>query len=110
MSINLPNGNHHEDLSPTDALSIASRARTTYYARKFAALHQISEWEVYLDVAKGKVHECEETLQKLREEVATTEGNLGMIESGMVELQRAILEAQHSCGSSNDCADVQSVD
>ena len=110
MTINLPNGNHHGDISPADALSIASRARTTYYARKYTALHQISEWEVHLDAAKSKVHECEETLQKLREEVVTTEGDLGKIESSMAELQRVILEARHSHEDLADFESVHSVD
>lgn len=80
-------------------MSIAARERTTYYARKYAALYRISECEAHLEAAKSKVHECEDTLQKLQEEVVISEENLERIESGMEELQRIETEHHHSSGS-----------
>jgi PIN domain nuclease of toxin-antitoxin system len=82
-------------MSPADAMCVASRERTTQYARKYIVLHKISEWEVHLNTAKGKVHECEEMLQKLREEVEVVDSNLGRLENGMEDLKRAMQQPQH---------------
>jgi SMC interacting uncharacterized protein involved in chromosome segregation len=82
----LPRADDLENLSVADAMSIAARERTTYYAHKYAALYRISECEAHLEAAKSKVHECEDTLQKLQEEVVISEENLERIESGMEEL------------------------
>jgi septation ring formation regulator EzrA len=82
-------------MSPADAMNVASRERTSQYARKYTVLHKISEWEVHLDTAKGKVHECEETLQKLREEVEVVDVNLGRLESGMEGFKRAMQRPRH---------------
>jgi hypothetical protein len=94
MIDSLPDGRDINNISLADAMNIASRERTTQYARKFGMLHEISEWEVRLGGAKDKVHECEEALWKLRQEVETTDGQLGKIESSMEELKRA-MEAQY---------------
>ena len=58
----LPDGRDINNVSLADAMNIASRARTTHYARKYGMLHEISEWELQLNSAKDKVHECEETI------------------------------------------------
>jgi len=68
----------------------------TQYSRKYIAIHEISEWEGHLDTAKGKVHECEDALQKLRREIEVIDDNIGKLESGMENLKHAILqEPQH---------------
>jgi chromosome segregation ATPase len=84
----LPRADDLENPSVVDAMSIAARERTMYCARKYAALHRISECETHLQAAKSKVRECEETLQKLQEEVVISEENLGRIEGGIEELHR----------------------
>ena len=94
----LPDAHDLGNVSLADAMNIASRARTDHYARKYGMLHEISEWEGCLVGAKDKVRECEETIQKLREEVETTDGQLGRIENGMEEIKRAI-EAQRLADS-----------
>ena len=85
-------------------MSIAARERTTYYARKYAALYRISECEAHLEAAKSKVHECEEKLQKLQEEVVISEEHLERIEGGMEELQR-----METRGSGSHIADSDSI-
>jgi len=83
-------------MSPVEAMCVVSRERVTQYSRKYIAIHEISEWEGHLDTAKGKVHECEDALQKLRREIEVIDDNIGKLESGMENLKHAILqEPQH---------------
>jgi DNA repair ATPase RecN len=83
-----------DDMSPANALNVASRAQTTQYARKYAAVHELSEWEVQLDAAKGKVHECEETIQKLREEIEMADDSLLKLENRMESLKHTVQQTQ----------------
>lgn len=99
MISSLPDSRDIDSISLADAMNIASRTRTTEYARKFGMLHEISEWEGHLSCAQDRVHECEETIRKLREEVEITNGQLEKLESGMEELIRA-MEAQRIVASS----------
>jgi hypothetical protein len=62
MIHNLPDGHDIDNISPADAMNLASRARTTHYARKYGMLQEISEWEVRLNSAMDKVHESEEAI------------------------------------------------
>ncbi len=99
MIASLPDGNrldNLDDMSPANAMNVASRAQTTQYARKYAAVHELSEWEVQLDAAKGKVHECEETIQRLREEIEMADGSLLRLESRMRGLKDAMQQTQDS--------------
>jgi chromosome segregation ATPase len=97
----LPDSRNVDNLSLGDAMNIASRARTTQYARKYGMLHEISEWEVHLNGAKDRVYECEETIRKLREEVDATDGQLEKIENGLEEIKSA-MEAQRLADSTGD--------
>jgi chromosome segregation ATPase len=97
----LPDSRNVDNLSLADAMNIASRARTTQYARKYGMLHEIFEWEVHLNNAKDRVYECEETIRKLREEVDATDGQLEKIDNGLEEIKCA-MEAQRLADSTGD--------
>jgi hypothetical protein len=47
--------------------------------------------EVELNVAKGKVLECEEGMKHLQKEVEEADENLGEIENGIANLQRGLV-------------------
>jgi len=47
--------------------------------------------EVELNVAKGKVLECEEGMKNLQKEVEEADENLGEIENGIANLQRGLV-------------------
>ena len=73
---------------------MASNARTGEYTRKYAAVHKMRRWERDLGAATGWVRECEKAMAALREEVEEAERNIGIIESGLVELEQRIRQAQ----------------
>jgi hypothetical protein len=75
-------------------MDLADDAKVTQSARKDVALHKIRRCELDLEVAKGKVDQCEDTLVTLWKEVADAEANLVTLESGMVGIQRLVLEAE----------------
>jgi hypothetical protein len=76
------------------ASQVASNARTGEYTRKYAAVHKMRHWERDLGAATGWVRECEKAMVALREEVEEAERNIGIIESGLVELEQRIRQAQ----------------
>ena len=87
-------------LTQVQALQLTARVvsgtRVEQHARKNAALHKMNRWQKDLHVAKGKVYECEKVLLDLQKEVEEAERNIGIIESGLVELEQKILQAQNS--------------
>jgi len=87
-------GHRLQNLTPAEAMDLADDAKVTQSARKDVALHKIRRCELDLEVAKGKVHQCEDTLATLWKEVADAEANLVTLESGMVGIQRLVLEAE----------------
>ena len=95
MIASLLDGDCIKEMSPIHAMNKASRERMSQYTRKYTVLHKILKWEIHLDTAKGKVHECEETLQKLREEVEEVDDKLGRLESGMEHLKHVMGLLQH---------------
>lgn len=48
--------------------------------------------EMELNVAKGKVLECEEGMRNLQKEVEEADENIGQIETGITSLQRLALQ------------------
>jgi uncharacterized coiled-coil DUF342 family protein len=55
-------------------------------------MHKIRMWESNLDAAHARVLECEEMIRNLRREVDEIAGTIGGIESGLDELQDAMLD------------------
>jgi DNA repair exonuclease SbcCD ATPase subunit len=53
-------------------------------------------WKTDLHVAKGRVSECEMVLLDLQKEVEDAERNIEIIESGLVDLEQKILQAQNN--------------
>jgi hypothetical protein len=72
--------NHSIPLTRDDSEALPSGRRAAQHARKHAALHQIRQWEINLNVAKNEVLQCENMLLKLRKEAEEADDSLAMIE------------------------------
>ena len=99
-SVHLHDGNPLDRLTQVQALKLTARVvsgtRAGQYARKNAALHKMHRWKTDLHVAKGRVSECEMVLLDLQKEVEDAERNIEIIESGLVDLEQKILQAQNN--------------
>ena len=98
---NLPDENSLERLTPTEAMALASNAKLVQSARKYTAMHKLRRCESDLRAARGRVHEYEEVLANLEKEIKSAEENIEVLDSGMVGIQRLVVQAEQ-LKASND--------
>jgi hypothetical protein len=110
ITINLPDANplQVEEFSPTEAMALASDAKLVQSARKYTAMHKLRRCESDLRTAKGRVHEYEQVLVDLQNEVKEAEKNIEVLESGMAGIQRLVVQAELNTPDVCDSADTGS--
>ena len=94
IAINLPDTNPLDEFTPTEAMTLASNAQLVQSARKYTAMDKLRKCESDLRTAKGRVHEYEQVLVDLQNEVKEAEKNIEVLESGMVGIQRLVVQAE----------------